>query len=63
VEKGEYVTVDAGELKKIAPATATTMEVLQFVANDAVDPLWFESSYYVAPEERSASPTPYSWLH
>src|ERR1700685_1243338 len=37
VEKGEYVTVDDEELKKIAPTTATTMEVLQFVANGAVD--------------------------
>ena len=56
VEKGEYVTVDPAELKKIAPPTATTMEVLQFVANDAVDPLWFESSYYVAPEEKISKP-------
>lgn len=52
VEKGEYVTVDDEELKKIAPTTATTMEVLQFVANDDVDPLLFESSYYVAAEEK-----------
>src|SRR6201986_4701730 len=36
VSKGEYVTVDDEELKKIAPPTATTMEVLQFVASDAV---------------------------
>src|SRR3984957_5198048 len=37
--KGKYVVVDDEELKKIAPATATTMEVLQFVANDEVDPI------------------------
>src|SRR5689334_4777174 len=56
VEKGEYVTVGEEELKKIAPATATTMEVLQFVAEDDVDPLLFESSYYVAPEEKVSKP-------
>lgn len=56
VEKGEYVTVDDEELKKIAPTTATTMEVLQFVANDDVDPLLFESSYYVAAEEKVSKP-------
>jgi DNA end-binding protein Ku len=28
--KGEYVVVDDEELKQIAPATATTMEILQF---------------------------------
>jgi DNA end-binding protein Ku len=56
VRKGDYVTVDDEELKKIAPTTATTMEVLQFVASDAVDPLLFESSYYVAPEEKVSKP-------
>lgn len=56
VSKGEYVTVDDEDLKRIAPATATTMEVLQFVASDAVDPLLFESSYYVAPEEKVSKP-------
>ncbi len=56
VKKGEYVTVDDEELKKIAPATATTMEVLQFVARDDVDPLLFQSSYYVAPEEKVSKP-------
>src|SRR5690349_12405304 len=55
-EKGEYITVEDEELKKIAPTTATTMEVLQFVAKDDVDPLLFESSYYVAPEEAVSKP-------
>lgn len=56
VEKGEYITVDDEELKKIAPTTATTMEVLQFVASEDVDPLLFESSYYIAPEEKVSKP-------
>lgn len=56
VTKGEYVTVDDEELKKVAPATATTMDVLQFVRSGEVDPLLFESSYYVAPEERVSKP-------
>ena len=29
--KGKYVVVDDEELKKIAPATAETMEIVQFV--------------------------------
>lgn len=56
IEKGQYITVDDEELKKIAPTTATTMEVLQFVASDDVDPLLFESSYYIAPEEKVSKP-------
>jgi len=56
VAKGEYVTVEDEELKKIAPSTATTMEVLQFVASGDVDPLLFESSYYLAPDEKVSKP-------
>jgi DNA end-binding protein Ku len=54
--KGEYVVVNDEELKQIAPATATTMEILQFVRDGEVDPIYFESSYYVAPEEAAAKP-------
>ena len=54
--KGKYVVVDDEELKKIAPSTATTMDIVQFVRNDAVDPIYFESSYYVGPEENAAKP-------
>jgi DNA end-binding protein Ku len=56
VAKGEYVVVDEEELKKIAPPTATTMDILQFVSNDEVDPIYFEASYYVAPEEKTTKP-------
>src|SRR5450432_1439856 len=56
VRKGQYVEVEDEELKKIAPATATTMDILQFVGSDEVDPIFFESSYYVAPEDKTAKP-------
>lgn len=54
--KNEYVVVDDEELKKIAPPTATTMDILQFVGSDEVDPIFFESSYYVAAEDKTANP-------
>ena len=56
VSKGEYVVVSEEELKKIAPPTATTMDILQFVGSDEVDPIYFESSYYVAAEDKTAKP-------
>jgi DNA end-binding protein Ku len=52
VSKGKYVTVEDEELKKIAPVTASTMDVVQFVGSGDVDPIYFESSYYVAADER-----------
>ena len=54
--KDEYVVVEDEELKKVAPPTASTMEIVQFVGKDDVDPLMFESSYYVAPEEKVSKP-------
>jgi DNA end-binding protein Ku len=54
--KDNYVVVEDEDLKKIAPLTATSMDVVQFVANDAVDPIYFEKSYYVAAESHAAKP-------
>ena len=56
VAKGEFVVVEDEELKKIAPATESTMEILQFVHEADVDPIYFEHSYYVAPGEDLTKP-------
>lgn len=56
VSKGKYVVVEDEELKKVAPATATTMEILQFVGSDEVDPIYLERSYYIGADEKSAKP-------
>ena len=54
--KGEYVVVEPEELKKIEPKTAKAMEILEFVKQDEIDPVYFESSYYLAPEEAAIKP-------
>jgi DNA end-binding protein Ku len=56
IGKGKYVVVEDAELQKIAPTTATTMEVLQFVGNEEVDPIYFQSSYYVGADDKGAKP-------
>jgi DNA end-binding protein Ku len=55
-EKNHYVVVEPEDLEKIAPPTATAMEILQFVRIEEVDPIFFEKSYYVAPEESVSRP-------
>ena len=55
-EKDKYVVVDDEEIKKVAPKTAKTMEVLEFVQSADVDPIYFESSYYLAPDEAGEKP-------
>jgi DNA end-binding protein Ku len=54
--KDEYVVVDDEELKKIAPPTATTMDIVQFVRESDVDPIYFEHSYYVGPGDDLTKP-------
>ena len=54
--KGEYVIVEPDEIKKIEPKTAKTMEILEFVKSEEVDPVYFESSYYMLPEEAGRRP-------
>lgn len=51
-EDGKYVLLDPEEVKKIAPHSARTMEILAFVKESEIDPLFFDSSYFVVPEEQ-----------
>src|SRR5215472_1640709 len=55
-EKDRYVVIEDEEIKKVAPATAKVMEILEFVKSDQVDPIYFETSYYMAPEEAGEKP-------
>ncbi len=54
--KGEYVVIEPEEIKQIEPKTAKTMEILEFVKTTEVDPVYFESSYYMVPEEAGRRP-------
>jgi DNA end-binding protein Ku len=54
--KNEYVVVEPEELKEIAPATATTMDIIQVVRESEVDPLYLEGSYYVTPGAKVSKP-------
>lgn len=53
-EKDQYVLFSEEELDKVEPASARTMEILEFVKLDEVDPLYFDASYFATPEEAGA---------
>lgn len=50
-EKNRFVAVEPEELKNIAPKTSAGMEIQEFVELAGIDPVYFETSYYVTPEE------------
>jgi DNA end-binding protein Ku len=55
-EKDHYVIVEDEEIKKVAPKTAKVMEIQEFVKAAQVDPIYLESSYYMAPDEGGEKP-------
>ena len=54
--KNEYVVIEPEEIKKIEPKTAKPRRSLEFVKSSEVDPVYFESSYYMMPEEAGRRP-------
>src|SRR5256885_11221764 len=55
-EDGQYVLIDEADLKKITPQSSRTMEILAFVKESQIDPIYFDSSYLALPEKENAKP-------
>lgn len=51
---GEYVIVTKEELKDAAPGKSELMEIDDFVDLESIDPIYFRSSYYLAPKGKGA---------
>jgi DNA end-binding protein Ku len=50
-EKDQYVLFSDDDLDKIEPESARAMEILEFVKVDEIDPLYYDASYYLTPED------------
>jgi DNA end-binding protein Ku len=50
-ETGQYVMVEGEEIKKITPPSGRNMEILAFVPDGQIDPIYFDSSYLALPEK------------
>ena len=50
VAKDRYVTVAREELEELAPERSRTIDVEQFVDASAIDPIYYETSYYAVPD-------------
>ena len=60
-EKDRFVALEPEELKNAASKTSTQMEIQEFVQLSEIDPVYFETSYYVSPEQ--AGEKAYSLLY
>lgn len=54
VSKGEYVLLEEREIEAVKLESKRTLELVQFVGADEIDPLYFEKPYYVAPKDQLA---------
>lgn len=55
VAKGKYVTISADELASVAPEKSRTVDIEDFVAIADIDPIYFESTYYLSPDGEGAA--------
>ncbi|MFD0998313.1 Ku protein [Ohtaekwangia kribbensis] len=59
--KGEYVVLDDKDFERASPRKSRMIEITDFVQEDEIDPVYYETPYYLEPE-RSGSRA-YSLLH
>jgi len=54
IGRDQYVVVDPGELEALDPEATHTIDIEDFVDLAGIDPLFFDSSYYLVPEKAGA---------
>lgn len=56
-----YVVIEPDELKDLDPKASRTIDIIDFVELADIDPIYFDSSYYLVPQQTAAKP--YKLLH
>lgn len=49
-EKGRYVVLTEGDLDKVRPVSTRVIELKQFADDKALDPIYIDRAYYLAPD-------------
>lgn len=52
----QYVTVTDEELEALDPEATRTVDILDFVDLEQIDPVFFDRSYYLMPDARASKP-------
>jgi DNA end-binding protein Ku len=53
ISPGQYVMIEPEELEELDPVATHTIDIEDFVALDEIDPLFFDASYYLVPDDRA----------
>jgi DNA end-binding protein Ku len=54
--KGQYVRVEDAELEALEAEANSSIDLREFIPIEKVDPIYFESSYYLAPDKGADKP-------
>ena len=55
-DKDRYVTFTPAELKALEESARHTIDIISFIPLAAVDPIYYDKAYYLAPDKRGAKP-------
>ncbi len=55
-EKDRYVMFTPAELKTMEEAPSSTVDIVSFIPLSAVNPIYYDKAYYLAPDKRGAKP-------
>ena len=55
-EKDRFVLFTSDELKALQEGSSHTIDIVAFIPEKAVDPLYYDKSYFLAPDKRGAKP-------
>jgi DNA end-binding protein Ku len=61
-DKGKFVIVTPEELEAVAPEKTRTIEIQDFVSLTDIDPIYYEKTYYLAPEDEAGAKKAYALL-
>src|SRR6059058_1396107 len=56
ISKGRYVTVAREELEAFNPRANKAIEIEDFVELEQIDPIYYQSTYYLVPDRGAAKP-------
>ena len=56
VSKGQYIRVEDAELEALEAEANSSIDMREFIPIEKVDPIYFESSYYLAPDKGADKP-------
>ena len=62
VEKGHYVMVEPDELAEFNPRATRTIDIEDFVDLDEIDPIFYDSTYFLAPDDSEGARKAYALL-